>query len=68
MKILVDEMPKSGNECLFRDYHSIGNGWNHWTCLFRKSTVCSLDCGKECEYLMATNKPQYYVPYKEVAE
>lgn len=68
MKILVDEMPKSGNECLFKCYHSVGSVWNHWTCAFSKSTACSLDCEKECEYLIEVNKLKCHVPYKEVAE
>lgn len=56
MKILVNEMPKGSSECLFRDYHSFG-----------KSTVCSLDCGKECEYLM-TPINRNITSYKEVLE
>lgn len=49
LKILVDELPKKGEECLFRAYHN--ENCNHWTCWFRNTTVCSLDCGEKCEYL-----------------
>lgn len=58
MKIFVDKMPKSSGECIFKHYHSSGNVWEHWTCFFRKSTVCSLDCGTECEYLEGKKKDE----------
>lgn len=49
MRILVDMMPQSGEECLFKKYYS--EKGNHWTCGFHDTTVCSLDSGLECKYL-----------------
>lgn len=53
MKIIVDKMPKSGNECLFKKHYNESS--NHWNCGFKDVTVCSLNCGKECEYLKEKN-------------
>lgn len=49
MKILVDKMPASGKECIFKGNHSVIDGC--FTCGFHTTRVCSLDCGKECKYL-----------------
>lgn len=49
MKILVDEIPKTGKGCLFKDYYN--EKFNHTICGFHPSTVCALDCGLTCEYL-----------------
>lgn len=54
MKIVVDKMPKSGKECLFNKYYNQNTGW--WTCGFFETSVCSLDCGKECQYLCETGE------------
>lgn len=49
MRIVVDKMPNSGSECLFKRYYN--EKLNIWTCGFWETSVCSLDCGKECSYL-----------------
>ncbi len=50
MKILVDKMPQKSEECLYRKYYN--EVYKHWNCGFRDTTICSLDCGMECEYLL----------------
>lgn len=54
MKILVDEIPKYSEDCIFKKYYN--KKCNHWTCGFREMTVCSLDCGGKCEYLEEVTK------------
>lgn len=49
MKILVDRMPRTGEECIFKKYYNPKA--NHWNCGFYETRVCSLDCGKSCKYL-----------------
>lgn len=49
MIILIDSMPQSSSECLFKRYYS--EKGNHWNCGFHDMTVCSLDSGMKCKYL-----------------
>lgn len=52
MKIVVDKIPKSGEECLFSEL--IGMTGKR-KCIFKTGLYsrCSIDCKEECEYLIS---------------
>lgn len=49
MRIIVDETPKRSRDCFFKKYYN--EKFDHWTCGFCKTTVCSLDAKRKCPYL-----------------
>lgn len=52
MKVVVDEIPKSGEECLFGELISMTGKYK---CMFKTGLYsrCNIDCREECRHLVS---------------
>ncbi len=62
LRIIVDKKPDTSSECLFKKNYN--KKCNHWNCGFTDSSVCFLDCAKECPYLLELEKKRNVEKYQ----